>query len=79
MLRKAKRYAVIAVNNNIKNVNIKGSWTGLFKELPNGNIELSFTEEIEAGNFFMKLFAKPCLKAQQKRYMRDLENRIEQL
>lgn len=64
---------------NIKNANIKGSWTGLFKELPNGNTELSFTEEIETGNYFMKLFAKPYLKAQQKRYMRDLENRIEQL
>lgn len=61
---------------NLENTNIKGSWTGLFKELPNGNIELSFIEEIEVSSFIMKLLAKPYLKSQQKRYMRDLEKEI---
>lgn len=61
---------------NIENANIKGSWTGSFKKLPNGNVELSFTEEIETSNFIMKFLAKPYLKSQQKRYMRDLENAI---
>ena len=63
----------------IENANIKGSWTGLFRELPNGNIELNFTEEIETNSFAMKLFAKPYLKVQQKRYMNDLEKRTKQL
>lgn len=61
---------------NIENTNMKGSWTGIFKELPNGNIELTFTEEIEVNNLIMKLLAKPYLKKQQKRYVRDLENEL---
>ena len=48
----------------------------IFKELPNGNIEPDFTEEIEVNNFIMKLLAKPYLKSQQKRYMRDLEKEL---
>jgi len=61
---------------NIENANIKGKWIGLFKELPNGNVELDFTEEIETNNFIMKLLARPYLKSMQKRYMRDLEKEI---
>ncbi len=61
---------------DIENSNIKGKWVGLFKELPNGNVELDFTEEIETNNFLMKLFAKYYLKSMQKRYMRDLEKGI---
>lgn len=61
---------------DMENANMKGKWTGLFKELPNGNIELSFIEEIEVSSFIMKLLAKPYLKSQQKRYMRDLEKEI---
>lgn len=62
---------------NIENASIKGVWTGLFRELPNGNIELTFKEEIEVSNPIMKLSAKPYLKNQQKRYMRDLENKLQ--
>ena len=58
---------------DIENTNIKGRWIGIFKELDNGNVLLDFTEEIETNNFIMKLLAKPYLKSQQKRYMRDLE------
>lgn len=61
---------------DIENANIKGEWIGLFKELPNGNVELDFTEEIETNNFIMKLLAKPYLKSMQKRYMKDLDREI---
>lgn len=61
---------------DIENTNIKGKWKGLFRELSNGNVELSFTEEIETNNFIMKLLAKPYLKSQQKRYMKDLEREL---
>lgn len=61
---------------NLENANLKGKWTGIFKELPNGNIELDFTEEIEVKNFIMKLLAKFYLKSQQKKYMKDLEKEL---
>lgn len=61
---------------DIENANIKGKWIGLFKNLPNGSVELDFTEEIETNNFIMKLLAKPYLKSMQKRYMRDLEKEV---
>ena len=60
----------------LKNENLKGKWIGVFKELPNGNIELDFTEEIEVNSFIMKMLAKFYLKSQQKRYMRDLEREL---
>ncbi len=60
----------------IENTNIKGKWIGTFKNLDNGNVLLDFTEEIETNNFIMKLLAKPYLKSQQKRYMRDLEKEL---
>jgi len=61
---------------DLENTNLKGKWVGIFKELPNGNIELDFTEEIEVKNFIMKLLAKPYLKSQQKKYMKDLEKEL---
>lgn len=61
---------------DIENTNIKGKWTGLFKELSNGNIESNFTEEIETNNFIMKLLTKSYLKKQQKRYIKDLEKEL---
>ena len=61
---------------DLENTNLKGKWIGIFKELPNGNIELDFTEEIEVNNFIMKIFAKSYLKSQQKRYMKDLERAL---
>ena len=61
---------------DLENDNIKGKWVGIFKELPNGNIELDLTEEIEVNSFIMKLLAKPYLKSQQKRYMKDLEKEL---
>ena len=61
---------------DLENANLKGKWIGIFKELTNGNIELDFTEEIEVNSLIMKLLAKPYLKSQQKRYMRDLEKEL---
>ena len=61
---------------DLENTNLKGKWIGIFKELPNGNVELDFTEEIEVNSLIMKLLAKPYLKSQQKRYMRDLERAL---
>lgn len=62
---------------DIENTNIKGQWTGIFKELDNGNILLDFTEEIETKGFIMKIFAKTYLKNQQKRYILDLEKELD--
>lgn len=59
-----------------ENTNLKGKWTGLFKILPNKNVELDFTEEIETNKIIMKILAKGYLKKQQKRYMQDLEKEI---
>lgn len=61
---------------DIQNTNIKGRWIGIFEKLDNGNVLLDFTEEIETNNFIMKILAKPYLKSQQKRYMRDLEKEL---
>lgn len=61
---------------DLKNANLKGTWSGIFQELPNGNIEIDFTEEIELNNTAMKLLAKPYLKSRQKRYIRDLEREL---
>lgn len=60
----------------LENTNIKGKWVGIFRELSNGNIELDFTEEIDTNNVLMRLFAKPYLKSQQKRYIKDLEKEL---
>lgn len=60
----------------MENTNIKGKWVGIFKELPNGNVEIDFTEEIETHNIIMKLLAKPYLKSMQKRYIKDLETEL---
>lgn len=61
---------------DLENTNIKGKWTGIFKETEKGNGLLDFTEEIETNNPIMKLFAKAYLKSQQKRYMKDLEREL---
>lgn len=61
---------------DLENSNIKGKWTGLFREVSDGKIELDFTEEIEVKNFLMKLLTKLYLKSQQKRYMKDLESEV---
>ncbi len=61
---------------DIKNINIKGKWIGIFKKLSDGRVELDFTEEIEPNGFIMKILAKPYLKKMQKRYIKDLERKL---
>lgn len=61
---------------DIENTNIKGTWTGLLKQLPDGNVELDFTEEIETNKVKMKLLTKPYLKRMQRRYIKDLERKV---
>lgn len=61
---------------DLKNSNIEGKWIGLFNDNLDGTIELDFTEEIEVNNFIMRLLARPYLKSQQKKYMKDLEKEI---
>ncbi len=61
---------------DIKNINIKGKWIGIFKKLSDGRVELDFTEEIEPNGFVMKVLAKPYLKKMQKRYIKDLERKL---
>lgn len=62
---------------DIENTNIRGKWIGKFCDLGNGMVELEFKEIVEVNNFFMKILAKPYLKKQQKRYMRDLKKEID--
>lgn len=61
---------------DIENTNIKGKWTGIFQATEDGNVLFDMTEEIETDMLLMKLLAKPYLKNQQKRYLRDLENEL---
>lgn len=61
---------------NIKNSNLVGKWTGKFYTTSENKVLLDFTEEIEVKSLPMKLLAKQFLKSQQKRYMKDLENII---
>ena len=61
---------------NLENTNMKGKWTGTFIELENGIIEIVFKEEIQPNNFIIKLLAKPYLKFQQKKYIQDLQNKL---
>lgn len=61
---------------DIENANIKGRWVGLFRELPGGRTELDFIEEVATNHPIMKLFAKPYLKSQQRRYMKDLDRKV---
>ncbi len=60
----------------MENTRIKGRWIGLFRKTPNGNTELDFTEEIITNSLIMKMLAKPYLKSQQKRYLKDLDRKI---
>lgn len=60
----------------MKNSNMDGEWVGFLQILPNGNVELELTEQIEVNHFMMKLFAKPYLHHQQKTYIRDLKREL---
>jgi len=61
---------------DIENTNMKGKWVGIFRILSDESVEVDFTEEVETTHFIMKLLAKPYLKSQQKRYIKDLERAV---
>lgn len=61
---------------DIENTNIRGKWIGKFRDIGNGMVELEFMEEVDVNHFVMKILAKPYLKKQQKRYMKDLEKEV---
>ncbi|MFQ7552018.1 MAG: hypothetical protein ACLRMZ_19060 [Blautia marasmi] len=56
----------------MENENIKGHWTGLFRESGNGT-EMDFTEDVEMKKPFLKFAAGMYLKKQQKKYAEDLK------
>lgn len=71
LMKKPKEYKF-----EMENKNIKGKTDCVLKELKKKEVELDFTEEIKTDHFLMKLLAKPYLKSQQKRYMKDLKKEI---
>ncbi|MEG2298642.1 MAG: SRPBCC family protein [Anaerovoracaceae bacterium] len=56
---------------DMKNKNIKGHWTGVFRKDGSGTI-IEFTEEVQVANPIMNLFVKSYLKKQQSTYISDL-------
>ena len=60
----------------MENSNMKGHWTGLFRE-SNGITEIDFTEDIQPKKFIMKPFVKGFLKKQQELYVSDLKKKLE--
>lgn len=61
----------------IENQNIRGTWIGIFEKQEENTTKLEFIEQIEVNSKLMKLLAKPYLKSQQKRYMKDLKMKLE--
>lgn len=57
---------------DIENSNIKGHWTGIFKEIDE-QTEIYFTENITAKKLIMKPFVKVFLRKQQELYVSDLK------
>ena len=60
---------------DMENENIKGHWTGLFRESGNGT-EMDFTEDVEMKKPFLKFAAGMYLKKQQKKYVEDLKKEL---
>ena len=63
---------------DMENSNIKGHWTGIFTE-KDGQTYIVFTEDVTAKKFFMKPFIKAFPEKQQKRYVFDLQQALQQL
>ncbi len=60
----------------MENSNMKGHWTGVFKEM-DGLSEIEFTEEVTAKKLLMKPFVGVYLKKQQAQYVADLRRAVE--
>lgn len=61
---------------DMENENIKGHWSGKFKETEQGTVEIEFTEDIEAKKLIMKPLIKGYLKKQQSAYLADLKKAL---
>lgn len=61
---------------DMENDNMKGHWTGIFKE-KDGQTEINFTEEVTAKKLIMKPFVKAFLKKQQELYVSDLKKALQ--
>ena len=59
----------------MENSNMKGHWSGSFKE-NHGQTEIYFIENITAKKLFMKPFVKSYLKKQQAQFVRDLKSAL---
>ena len=61
-----------------KNKNMHGRFFSEYKEVGSG-CEVTFTETVFLNNFFMKLLAIPYLKAQQKKYCKDIKKALNEI
>lgn len=66
-----KRYAF-----TIDNSNIKGHWLGILRDLGD-KTEIEFTEDVTAKKSLLKPILKRYLRIQQKKYIRDLQKKLE--
>ena len=60
----------------MENSNMKGHWSGSFKE-NHGQTEIYFIENITAKKLFMKPFVKLFLQKQQRQYISDLQKALQ--
>lgn len=61
---------------DMNNKNMQGHWTGIFRKVE-GGVEVEFTEEVNARNPIMNVFAGIYLRKQQKQYIVDLKKEME--
>lgn len=61
---------------DMENDNIKGHWVGIFTQ-KGKQVEIDFTESVDAKKIFAKPFVKTYLKKQQALYVSDLRKTLE--
>lgn len=61
---------------DLVNQNMTGHWIGTFQKVDEHNTRLELTELISVKHKLMKLLAPIYLKKQQKRYIRDLKEKL---
>lgn len=64
---------------DFENENIRGHWTGIFRDRDGISTEVEFTETARAKKFWMKPFVKAYLKKQQRRYLCDLKKALDEI
>lgn len=61
----------------MENSNITGNWIGIFNSEGN-KTKIDFTENVTPKKFFMKPFVKLYLKTQQRQFVCDLKQFLEE-